>query len=94
MFGFTTFGRIYGAIICLSGLVNLSQYGLTTLTFKTLHGDPTPINTALVAGGFIIGVILVTFAHVDGHRIRRRLLEEEAEESEERERLIPQEYQP
>lgn len=92
MFGFATFGRIYGTIICLSGIVNFSQYGLNALTYKTFHGDPIPINIGLVVGGFVIGVILVTFVHVEGYRIRRRQLEEEAEE--ERERLIPEECEP
>ncbi|KAJ9231260.1 hypothetical protein DTO166G5_6882 [Paecilomyces variotii] len=92
VFGFATFGRIYGTIICLSGIVNFSQYGLNALTYKTFHGDPIPINIGLVVGGFVIGVILVTFVHVEGYRIRRRQLEEEAEE--ERERLIPEECEP
>ncbi|KAF7587211.1 hypothetical protein BBP40_007548 [Aspergillus hancockii] len=32
VFGFATFGRVYGTIICFSGIVNFSQYGLDYLT--------------------------------------------------------------
>ncbi|CZS96452.1 probable MFS transporter [Rhynchosporium agropyri] len=61
VFGFKTFGQVYGMIICLSGLVNLSQYGIDALTLEKFHGDPTPVNIALAALGFVVGVVLVTF---------------------------------
>lgn len=88
VFGFATFGRVYGTIICLSGLVNFSQYGLDALTHGPFRGNPIPINVILAGAGFVVGTALVLFVWIEGRHVRRRQLEEEAEE--ERERLIPE----
>ena len=53
-------------IICLSGLVNLSQYGIDALTLEKFHGDPTPVNIVLAAFGFVVGVVLVGFVRYKG----------------------------
>ncbi|KAJ5435407.1 Major facilitator superfamily domain general substrate transporter [Penicillium cf. griseofulvum] len=91
IFGFATFGRVYGAIICLSGIANFSQYGLDALTHHAFDGNPIPINAALAIGGFIVGTALVIFVFVsvrqmgDQGRVdeeRERLLLEEDEEDE------------
>ncbi|KAJ5949966.1 Major facilitator superfamily domain general substrate transporter [Penicillium verhagenii] len=91
VFGFATFGRVYGTIICLSGLANFSQYGLDALTHHTFHENPIPINAALAVSGFVVGIALVGFVTVQGHRLiaqaegddeeREPLLEEEEEDS-------------
>ncbi|OOQ83449.1 putative MFS transporter [Penicillium brasilianum] len=70
VFGFATFGRVYGTIICLSGLVNFSQYWLDSLTHGRFNGNPVPINVALVIAGFVVGVVLVGFVSVAGWRLR------------------------
>lgn len=86
VFGFTTFGRVYGTIICLSGLVNFSQYGLDALTHHTFHENPIPINAALAIAGFVVGIALVGFVTIEGRRMaaqdrlddeQDRLLEED-----------------
>ncbi|KAL7627354.1 hypothetical protein AAE478_001546 [Parahypoxylon ruwenzoriense] len=77
IFGFATFGRIYGTITCLSGLVNFSQSGLDALTHGPLHGDPTPINAAMAAGGTILGVALTAYVVVQGRSFRRSLQQKE-----------------
>ncbi|KAL4875472.1 major facilitator superfamily domain-containing protein [Aspergillus karnatakaensis] len=89
VFGFATFGRVYGTIICFSGLVNFSQYGLDALTHGPFDSNPLPINIFLAAAGFVVGSILVAFVATAGHRLRAKM-REEAEEGE-RERLIPEE---
>ncbi|KAJ2891554.1 uncharacterized protein MKZ38_000226 [Zalerion maritima] len=61
VFGFATFGRIYGTIVCISGLVNFVQSGLDALTHGPLAGDPTPINVILGAVGAILGFVLTMF---------------------------------
>lgn len=61
VFGFTTFGRVYGTIICLSGLANFSQYALDALTHHAFHENPIPINASLAVAGFVVGVALVGF---------------------------------
>ncbi|KAJ5333110.1 hypothetical protein MYU51_005103 [Penicillium brevicompactum] len=87
VFGFATFGRVYGAIICLSGIANFSQYGLDALTHRTFDGNPIPINAALAIAGFLVGTALVTFVFVAVGRLERRAREHE----EERERLLLEE---
>ncbi|KAJ5715403.1 Major facilitator superfamily domain general substrate transporter [Penicillium malachiteum] len=87
VFGFATFGRVYGAIICLSGLVNFSQYGLDALTHHTFHENPIPINAFLAASGFVVGVALVSFVTVAG----RRLKAQAERNDEEREPLLLEE---
>ncbi|KAJ5770940.1 uncharacterized protein N7511_002991 [Penicillium nucicola] len=84
VFGFATFGRVYGAIICLSGLANFSQYGLDAMTHRTFDGNPIPINATLAVAGFIVGMALVIFVFV----AVRRLREQDAADDEERERLL------
>lgn len=48
VFGFDTFGTVYGSIICISGAINFFQSTLDKLTHTTFNMNPTPINTALV----------------------------------------------
>ncbi|KAB8227631.1 hypothetical protein ETB97_008438 [Aspergillus alliaceus] len=88
VFGFATFGRVYGTIICFSGFVNFAQYGLDYLTHGPFRGNPIPINASLATAGLIIGVALVTFVYVAERRWRE---EKQAECDEERQRLIPEE---
>ncbi|KAI0484365.1 amino acid transporter [Xylariaceae sp. FL0804] len=68
VFGFATFGRVYGAITCLSGVVNFGQSGLDALTHGPLDGDPTPINIAMAVGGTVIGVALTAYVAVAGRK--------------------------
>lgn len=87
VFGFATFGRVYGAIICLSGIANFSQYGLDALTHHTFDGNPIPINAALAVAGFIVGTALVIFVFVSVRQLR----EQGRVDEEERERLLLEE---
>ncbi|KAI2790796.1 hypothetical protein POX_c03645 [Penicillium oxalicum] len=70
VFGFATFGRVYGTIICLSGMVNFSQYWLDSLTHGPFDGNPVPINVGLVVAGFVVGVILVGYVTLAGRRFQ------------------------
>ncbi|KNG89118.1 MFS transporter [Aspergillus nomiae NRRL 13137] len=88
VFGFGTFGRVYGTIICFSGLVNFAQYLLDYLTHGPFHGNPIPINIFLATAGLIVGATLVTFVYIAEKRWRE---EKRAECDEERQRLIPEE---
>ncbi|KAH8671599.1 FMP42 protein [Xylariales sp. PMI_506] len=64
VFGFATFGRIYGMLTCISGLVNFSQSGLDALTHGPLNGDPTPINIFMAVVGTAIGIALTSFVYI------------------------------
>ncbi|KAK4235948.1 protein FMP42 [Achaetomium macrosporum] len=81
VFGFKTFGTVYGTIICLSGILNFSQSGLDYLFEKTFQGDPVPVNVLLLALGLGIGIVLVAFVSVKARGIRRSVLEQEAREA-------------
>lgn len=89
VFGYATFGRVYGTIICVSGMVNFAQYGLDALTHGPFDGNPIPINIFFAIAGFVVGTALVSFVYVAGRRLRAR--EQELEEDEERQRLIREE---
>ncbi|KAJ4421369.1 hypothetical protein N0V82_003750, partial [Gnomoniopsis sp. IMI 355080] len=79
VFGFKTFGTVYGTIICLSGLFNFSQSGLDYLLHQTFRGNPIPVNVLLMGLGFIVGVALVIYVGYQARGLRRKMLELEAE---------------
>ncbi|KAI2469999.1 MFS general substrate transporter [Annulohypoxylon bovei var. microspora] len=64
VFGFRTFGTVYGTVICLSGLFNFSQSGLDYLFHRTFRGDPVPVNLLLLSLGLVIGGCLVGYVAV------------------------------
>lgn len=64
VFGFRTFGTVYGTIICLSGLFNFSQSGLDYLFHRVFGGNPIPVNIILLSLGLLIGTVLVSFVTV------------------------------
>ncbi|KAF4420126.1 photosystem II D2 [Fusarium acutatum] len=86
VFGFATFGRIYGTITCISGITQLIQSGLDALTHGPLHDDPTPVNATLGAVGALVGLILTIFITVKGRVFVEKKVEMEADG--ERERLL------
>lgn len=78
VFGFATFGRVYGTIICVSGLVNLSQTGIDALTKGSFNGNPIPVNVFLAVSAFLFGTALVTYVTVQVYRMRKKLDEDDA----------------
>ncbi|KAF2011000.1 MFS general substrate transporter [Aaosphaeria arxii CBS 175.79] len=78
VFGFATFGRVYGTIVCVSGLFNLCQTAIDALTKRTFHGNPIPVNASLAVAGFIFGAALVLYVSIQVHRLRKKLDEEDA----------------
>jgi hypothetical protein len=87
VFGFQTFGKVYGLIICLAGLFNFLQSPLDALTHKAFHNNPLPVNVTLMAVAVIVGSALVGYVYVKSRGMRRDHLEIEAEGA--RESLIP-----
>lgn len=81
VFGFHTFGKVYGLIILTAGLLNLSQAGLDALTHKVFHRDPLPVNLALLVAVLVVGAMLVGFVWYQSKHMKRDYLEEEAEEA-------------
>ncbi|KAI9670323.1 MAG: hypothetical protein M1831_006537 [Alyxoria varia] len=87
VFGFNTFGKVYGLIICTAGIGNFVQYALDWVRVKVVNGDPLPVNVGLCVVGAGVGVALVGFVWWRGRAVRRELLEVEALEA--RERVMP-----
>ena len=81
VFGFHTFGKVYGLIILTAGLLNLSQAGLDALTHKVFHRNPLPVNLVLLVAVLIVGVGLVGYVWYQSKHMKRDYLEEEAEEA-------------
>ncbi|WPH01695.1 protein fmp42 [Acrodontium crateriforme] len=82
-FGFATFGKVYGLIICLAGLGNFSQAGLDALTHVTFKNDPVPVNVLLLLLALVAGALLVGFVYRKSATFEREQLEEEEEEAQE-----------
>ncbi|RFU25658.1 hypothetical protein B7463_g10686, partial [Scytalidium lignicola] len=83
VFGFRTFGTVYGCIICLAGLFNFSQSGLDALMHTVFHGNPVPVNLMLTSAALFIGSILVVYVGVRSYYMKREILVEEAENAQE-----------
>ena len=81
VFGYHTFGKVYGLIICMAGLLNFSQAGLDALTHKTFQGDPLPVNLILLFIALVVGLGLVSFVYWKSRVIKRDQLEDEAEDT-------------
>ncbi|KAI0202969.1 major facilitator superfamily domain-containing protein [Astrocystis sublimbata] len=64
VFGFTTFGRLYGAITCISGVLTFSQSGIDILVHGPLGGNPTLINATIALVGTIVGLYLTVYVRV------------------------------
>ncbi|KAK3072329.1 hypothetical protein LTR53_007022 [Teratosphaeriaceae sp. CCFEE 6253] len=79
VFGFETFGKVYGLIICLAGLFNFVQQGLDALTHRRFGNDPVPVNVGLLVVAFVVGVALVGFVTRKSYTMGRAELEVEAE---------------
>ncbi|KAK4147608.1 major facilitator superfamily domain-containing protein [Dichotomopilus funicola] len=78
VFGFETFGKVYGTVIALSGVLNFSQEGLDWLFERRFEGNPVPVNVMLLATGLVVGVVLVGFVSWKSKKVKRGLLEQEA----------------
>ena len=87
VFGFVTFGKVYGLIICLAGIFNFVQAGLDALTHREFSNDPIPVNLLLLILALVVGAALVGFVWRKSRTMEREKLEEEAEDA--REVLIP-----
>ncbi|KAF1816613.1 MFS general substrate transporter [Eremomyces bilateralis CBS 781.70] len=89
VFGFATFGKVYGTIICLAGLLNFSQSGLEALTHRVFHHDPVPVNLLLLGTALVVGIALVGYVAAKSRETGLEILRREAREAQETERLMP-----
>ena len=81
VFGFHTFGKVYGLIICLAGILNFLQSALDALTHKRFGGDPVPVNVILIVVALTVGAALVSYVWFQSRSMARNHLEDEAEDA-------------
>lgn len=79
VFGFATFGRVYGTIICFSGLVNLFQPAIDAMSHEVFHDNPLPLNTLLAGLAVVIGTVLVLYVIIQGRKVMKEHAVEDAE---------------
>ncbi len=79
VFGFQTFGKVYGLIICLAGLFNFLQSPLDAVTHQVFNSNPIPVNVILMGIAVVVGTILVVFTYIRSRSMKREHLEDEAE---------------
>lgn len=79
VFGFQTFGKVYGLIICLAGILNFVQSPLDALTHTVFHGNPIPVNLVLLGCAVTVGTLLVAYTAIKSRNMKRHRLEMEAE---------------
>ncbi|ROW09319.1 hypothetical protein VPNG_05863 [Cytospora leucostoma] len=64
VFGFATFGRIYGTITCVAGVGQFVQPVLDALTHGPLHNNPIPVNLFFAAVGSVLSAAFTLFVYV------------------------------
>jgi len=92
VFGFQTFGTIYGSIICVAGIFNFAQTGLDAATAKWFKHDPRPVNFIFLVLVLVIGGVLWMWVTIRSKKLKRSLLEEEANRAMENEDIMPGGY--
>lgn len=61
VFGFDTFGTVYGLLTCLCGVFTLTQSLLDKWTHTTFQMNPTPVNTILLLITILSSISLIGF---------------------------------
>ncbi|KAK5950693.1 hypothetical protein OHC33_008360 [Knufia fluminis] len=79
VFGFQTFGKVYGLIICMAGILNFVQSPLDALTHTVFNLNPIPVNAILLGCAVAVGTLLVAYTAIKSRNMKREHLEEEAE---------------
>ena len=70
MFGFATFGRVYGTVACVAGLMQLSQSALDAIVHGPLHNDPVPVNVTFAVVGSTVSAATALYIIVKGNQYR------------------------
>ncbi|CAI5755546.1 unnamed protein product [Candida verbasci] len=81
VFGYDTFGTVYGFIIAFSGACNILTQVMDKTTHEYFKMNPTPINLLLIGLTAIFGILLIGFVRSQSAQIKRKNLEMEAQEA-------------
>ncbi len=71
VFGFETFGTLYGAIMTIAGIFNITQSYLDKLTHTTFNMNPIPVNVFLIILTVISGGALVAYVFAQAKIYRK-----------------------
>lgn len=83
VFGFETFGTVYGLMMFTSGLINYFAVYLDRLTKAMFQGNPGPVNWGLIVATCCSGAALLVYIEAQRKENCKLRLQEEAEEAEE-----------
>ncbi|KAJ3037859.1 hypothetical protein HDV00_001274 [Rhizophlyctis rosea] len=72
VFGYTTFGTIYGTIIFLAGVFNFVQSGLDYLVQTRFKGDYVVVDLVLEGVGLVLGIPMLLYVGVQARSIAQR----------------------
>ncbi|OBA17968.1 hypothetical protein METBIDRAFT_80079 [Metschnikowia bicuspidata var. bicuspidata NRRL YB-4993] len=81
VFGFETFGTIYGTIICFSGICNILQQVMDRITHTTFRLNPIPINALLTSLTVLFAGLIISYVMSQEKIMKRQNLELEAQEA-------------
>lgn len=81
VFGFETFGTVYGTIICFSGICNILQQVMDSVTHNYLDMNPIPINLLLTALTVVFAAAILHYVKSQEQSMNRQNLELEAQEA-------------
>ncbi|KAK5105069.1 hypothetical protein LTS08_001343 [Lithohypha guttulata] len=81
VFGFATFGTVYGTIICCSGVAIFCQSALQAIVHSQFQEDPGPMNLWLAGIGLIVGISLVMYVDMAGRVVRQQHADEDERRS-------------
>ncbi|WLF80919.1 hypothetical protein PVL30_004712 [Lodderomyces elongisporus] len=72
VFGFETFGTVYGLLMCICGAMNSGQGVLDGMTHNVFNMNPYPVNIFLLCTTIVIGSITVWFVKSEAEKYRRK----------------------
>lgn len=81
VFGFDTFGTVYGTIIAFSGVCNILQQFMDKMTHEVFHKSPIPVNSTLTLLTVVFAVTIVLYVRSQELKLKRKNLELEAQEA-------------
>jgi len=74
IFGFRTFGKVYGAMICIAGIFNLVQEFLDHLVNSDVfNGNPVPVDLSLMIITSISGTAVWVYVGIQSRRRNLRV---------------------
>ncbi|OBA13956.1 uncharacterized protein OGAPODRAFT_103645 [Ogataea polymorpha] len=72
VFGFETFGTVYGSVMTISGIFNFLQSPLDRLTHTVFRMNPIPLNLLLLFITLVIGGTHVVYVHVQSKAYNKK----------------------